>query len=563
VAGAALVALAAALVLLPGLGAAPFERAEIYFLDAARAMAETGDWLVPRYRGAPFYDKPALTYWLMAASMEAFGPTTAAGRLVSVVAALLAVAATIRLGALLLGTRAALCGGAALATTLAFVSFGRLAMSDMLMTLFATAAVAAGARATGERPPRAALPLVGALLGLGFLTKGPVAVLLPGLGLALLAWHRRRSLSVWGPGAALGLVLFAALGFGWFAFLAAREGAEPLRHFFMRENLQRFAASTYDAERPLWYYAEAYAALGLPWSLFLPAAVLAARRPAPPETRLLLGWAAAMAVPLSLSRGKIDYYLLPLLPPLSLAVGALFAAPWGPRRRAGARVALVLLAAVLAAQALGAVSLPAGWLPARALLRAARAGAAVLALGLLVVAVRARPLAVLGGVSAAALSIYLALAALFLPAFAAAQPHARLVEEVLRERAYVPEAGVVVCHDDARVQRDLLFHARLAAEERCALWSAVEGPPRLFVLDEAEQRSLGGALREVSTHRYVAADALTLRGLLARPQPRVLHLGANFDTTDPAALRKARQEWKEAVRAERARRRARSPVSPP
>jgi hypothetical protein len=248
---------------------------------------------------------------------------------------------------------------------------------------------------------------------------------------------------------------------------------------------------------------------------------------------------------------------------LSLAVGALFAAPWGPRRRAGARVALVLLAAVLAALALGAVSLPAGWLPARALLRAARAGAAVLALGLLVVAVRARPLAVLGGVSAAALSIYLALAALFLPAFAAAQPHARLVEEVLRERAYVPEAGVVVCHDDARVQRDLLFHARLAAEERCALWSAVEGPPRLFVLDEAEQRSLGGALREVSTHRYVAADAVTLRGFLARPQPRVLHLGANFDTTDPAALRKARQEWKEAVRAERARRRARSPVSPP
>jgi 4-amino-4-deoxy-L-arabinose transferase-like glycosyltransferase len=63
---AALLLLAAGL-LLPGLGAAPFERAEIYFLDAARAMVESGDWLVPRYRGEPFFDKPALAYWLMAA----------------------------------------------------------------------------------------------------------------------------------------------------------------------------------------------------------------------------------------------------------------------------------------------------------------------------------------------------------------------------------------------------------------------------------------------------------------------------------------------------------------
>ena len=30
-----------------GLGDAPIERAEIYFLDAARGMVERSDWLVP------------------------------------------------------------------------------------------------------------------------------------------------------------------------------------------------------------------------------------------------------------------------------------------------------------------------------------------------------------------------------------------------------------------------------------------------------------------------------------------------------------------------------------
>jgi 4-amino-4-deoxy-L-arabinose transferase-like glycosyltransferase len=38
--------------LLPQLGVAPLARAEIYFLDAARNMVETGDWLVPYYRAS-------------------------------------------------------------------------------------------------------------------------------------------------------------------------------------------------------------------------------------------------------------------------------------------------------------------------------------------------------------------------------------------------------------------------------------------------------------------------------------------------------------------------------
>ena len=38
---------------LPHLGAAPLERAEIYFLDAARGMVESGDWIVRRYQGEP------------------------------------------------------------------------------------------------------------------------------------------------------------------------------------------------------------------------------------------------------------------------------------------------------------------------------------------------------------------------------------------------------------------------------------------------------------------------------------------------------------------------------
>ena len=55
---AALLVLGLAALVFTGLGSAPLERAEIYFLDGARDMVETGRWLVPHFRGEPFFDTP-------------------------------------------------------------------------------------------------------------------------------------------------------------------------------------------------------------------------------------------------------------------------------------------------------------------------------------------------------------------------------------------------------------------------------------------------------------------------------------------------------------------------
>ena len=59
-----------------------------------------------------------------------------------------------------------------------------------------------------------------------------------------------------------------------------------------------------------------------------------------------------MLVPLSLSRGKIDYYLMPLLPPLSILLGA-YLAIGGPSVRT-----LRLLSMVAAVLLMGAVAFP-------------------------------------------------------------------------------------------------------------------------------------------------------------------------------------------------------------
>ena len=53
--------------------------------EAGREMLETGDWISPTFNYEPRYAKPALVYWLMAASYHLFGVSELAARLPSAV----------------------------------------------------------------------------------------------------------------------------------------------------------------------------------------------------------------------------------------------------------------------------------------------------------------------------------------------------------------------------------------------------------------------------------------------------------------------------------------------
>jgi 4-amino-4-deoxy-L-arabinose transferase-like glycosyltransferase len=553
---APLLLLGFAVMLFPSLGQAPIERAEIYFLDGARSMVERADWLVPYYRGEPFFDKPALTYWLMALAFRAFGMSPAAARLVPAVSALGVLASTIGLGTLLFGRRAALFGAVVLATSLAFAVFGRVAMSDMLLTLWSTLSVALAVRALREGQGWCVAAL-GAVLGLGFLTKGPVAVLFPGVALVLLVVENRHRLGrlVRPKPLFLGFVLAAVLGFSWFAAVYLRLGSGPLEYFFLRENLERFAGETYDSGRSPFFYFFTYLAEGLPWSVFLP---LAIRRWGLGEGQdhrsqgLLLLWVGLMLFPLSLSRGKLDYYLLPLYPALSLLVGRFFAGRSFDRfERIWVRTSLLLLGAALGFFPLARRAIAVDWLPGMMAIAFVSAVTVVGALACIAAAFRPRPARVLGVLAATSACSFLGLVTLFLPAFWAAQPNSDIVANVVRERQFRPTAQVVACADPSRAERDLLFYARVVVATRCDLWNlAPAKAPFLFLLAPGERASLAAVptFREISAHRYLPATALTFAGLLEPRLPGVITLAANYGTDDPVAETKRKQDRKREMR---------------
>src|SRR5580693_4073883 len=49
------------------------------YASIGRAMAQSGDWITPRLWGQPWFEKPALLYWMIAAGFKlGLGPDLAA-----------------------------------------------------------------------------------------------------------------------------------------------------------------------------------------------------------------------------------------------------------------------------------------------------------------------------------------------------------------------------------------------------------------------------------------------------------------------------------------------------
>jgi 4-amino-4-deoxy-L-arabinose transferase-like glycosyltransferase len=417
-----------------------FVRAESYFALGARAMVERHEWLMPHAPDELQLNKPPLTYWLIGISYKAFGPSYGGARLPSVVAAIGVLVIVYLLGVWLYGIRAGLITAAMLASSYLFLSFARMAMSDMLLTLWVTAACACFLVALiGRTPSAGTLVFVGYVaLALGVLTKGPVAVALVAvpIGLELLVRRDRESFKRLRLLPGLGLFLLIAAPY--FVLVYLHAGLGPLRFFFFGENLQRFTGQIYESgARPFWYELAAFFSDFAPWSVLLFLAAWFDWRGRKAETsrepaRVLYLWLAWTVILFSLASFKRDYYLLPAMPAAALIIGPLLAnaerLPGFARRVLGAF--LVVSGAVLLAPALLSLRAAAA-LSAQTFLRFLPPALALVGAASVVIWVMRRKtwqasLILLTTIWATLLSLQLSL----LPAFVRYLPTAQLAERV-------------------------------------------------------------------------------------------------------------------------------------
>jgi 4-amino-4-deoxy-L-arabinose transferase-like glycosyltransferase len=323
------------------------------YASVAREMLLSGDWLVPRLDGLPFFHKPPLLYWLDAAAMQAFGANQFAARVAPALGALAMGAALYLALRRWHGRRVALTALGVLATAPMFFVGGQYANHDMLVAGCIAVAVFgfAAASASGSRREWQ-IGWIGCALAL--LSKGLIGIVLPlaVVGPWLLARRQWRAVAQglhpwsWLPALALAAPWFVAMQLRFPAFFD---------YFVIEQHFRRFTQSSFNNAQPFWFFFAVLPLLTLPWSLAAPRALTRAWRErgsvAGPWLGLYGWWALVIVLFFSLPNSKLVGYVLPALAPWC-ALLACGLAPLARGWRVGMAVAALLSLSVVGALAL-------------------------------------------------------------------------------------------------------------------------------------------------------------------------------------------------------------------
>lgn len=316
------VATAAALVLLRLGTARLFDPDEARFARTTVEMMQRGDLVVPIFEGVPRTVKPPLLHWCQAAFFRIFGRSELGARLPAALATLGSLLLVAWVARRRFGEEGAAWAAIIFATLPMVVIEGRVGTTDALLSVHIFAALALDMAETGEtRRNRAGA--IGALLGLAFLAKGPVGVILPLL--MILAGRtaagknivpERRSVLAF-------VAAWCVVALPWSLAFVERLSATTAFGTLRTEVLERYFAGTQHPEPP-WYFAPVLLVGFFPWVAPMSLAlvrVLGRRRDPAARTGLYAGAALLAGVLFfSIGKGKLPQYILPLAPLVAILV---------------------------------------------------------------------------------------------------------------------------------------------------------------------------------------------------------------------------------------------------
>ncbi|TVT83032.1 lipid IV(A) 4-amino-4-deoxy-L-arabinosyltransferase [Pseudomonas sp. H3(2019)] len=297
---------------------------ETRYAQVSQEMLLSGNWVSPHFMGLRYFEKPIAGYWMIAIGQAVFGENLFGVRVASALATGLSILLTY-----LIARRLWNDPRKSIASALLYMSFavvagqGGYSNLDPQFTFWVNLSLVALWFALDSSSRNARLmswATLGLACGMGFLTKGFLAWLLPVLiALPYMIWQKRwRELLAYGP---MAIVVAIVVSLPWVLAVHAQE-PDYWRFFFWHEHIRRFAGDDAQHAAPWWFYLPMLVAFSLPWAVFLPSALKQAwqtRHQA--STGFLLLWLVLPLAFFSLSKGKLPTYILPCLLPLALLMG--------------------------------------------------------------------------------------------------------------------------------------------------------------------------------------------------------------------------------------------------
>ncbi|MFA5251775.1 MAG: glycosyltransferase family 39 protein [Phycisphaerae bacterium] len=302
---------------------------ECFVSVTAREMLASGDWICPTFNGEPRLQKTPLSYWLVASLARITGRVDEfTARMPSVIFAVLSAAAILYFVNLWLSFRIAVISGAVWMTSVCYIRYSHSARPEMALTFFVllcflTFYSAITAKSRGKQ-------IIYTLVfwmsfALGNLAKGPAPLPLVLIPLFFYVAIFRQWRKVFNWVSLAGLVIFLAIVLPWPLAIAHKLNWDVV--LWKREFIDRFFGEYARGDYPVYYYFLIIFKYIAPWVVFLPMAipapffrVWANKRPV-----MLFLWILFVAdfAFLTLSGGKRQHYILPLMPAMAILIGIL------------------------------------------------------------------------------------------------------------------------------------------------------------------------------------------------------------------------------------------------
>ncbi|WP_456473194.1 ArnT family glycosyltransferase [Desulfolithobacter sp.] len=293
---------------------------ETRYLAVAWEMLQNNSFIVPHLNGLPYSHKPPLLFWLINLDWWIFGVNEQTIRAIPILFSLLNILLAYRISLKLWqDTRTARLTATVTASCLLYLVWSPLIMFDIVLTFWVLLAIH-GLLKAGQTDSIKPWLLVGAALGGGLLTKGPVilAHVVPVALLGFLWLPQSRRLSRWYGGLLLALVLGLGLVSLWLVPAVATGGPSYRQDILWGQTVNR-VVSSFAHRHPWWWYLPVIPALLMPWTMIAPIY----RLPGWSENnsvRFPLVWALSSLTVLSIISGKQVYYLIPMVPAFALLI---------------------------------------------------------------------------------------------------------------------------------------------------------------------------------------------------------------------------------------------------
>ena len=307
-----------AAIYLPGLGSLEIKGEEGRRILPAVTMLDSGNYLVPQVGSEPYFRKPPLVNWLVAASFKFTGIRNEwTARLPSVFSVLLVALAFLTIARASLGPVGSLMAALIWLANVGLIEKGRLIEIEALyVSLFGLAFICWLSWWQQRRSGRLTWTVPWIFLGLGILAKGPVHLLFFYAVVVALLSYEKKFRVLFGVQHFVGIVIMIAIFASWAIPYWQAMTSAPVGQTWAVQLTGRFTGDDFKLRSWLLNIPRGLAYF-LPWTLLLPL-VLKTKWPTVSERNLAraLSWGAGLPFLLvNLLPGGLPRYSMPALVP--------------------------------------------------------------------------------------------------------------------------------------------------------------------------------------------------------------------------------------------------------